>query len=90
MILKSHITITKAEYVNNTSPNCQLIVKGIVPSLQVDLCTDHYDNLTILGTIESHSNKLSTGPVAVALGMDMHIILYKDTYAYLHSFVYFC
>ena len=71
MILKSRITVNKEDYFNNALPNCQLIVKGIVPFLQVDLCTDHYDSLTILGTIESHSDKVSTGPVAVAFGMDI-------------------
>ena len=71
MILKSRITVSKVDYVNNTSPDCQLIVKGIVPSLEVDLCTDQYDNLTILGTIDTHSSKVNTEPVAVAFGMDI-------------------
>ena len=74
MILKSYITVTKAEYFNDTLPNCQLIIKGIVPPLQVDLCTDQYDNLTILGTIESHSKIVNTGPVPVAFGMNVQSI----------------
>jgi len=63
MILKSHITISKVGQSSSTSPNCQLIVKGITPSLHVDLSTSCYDNLTILGTIESQSSNINTGPV---------------------------
>ena len=58
MILKSYITITKIEYSSDTSPNCHLLVKGIAPPLQVNLCSDCYDNLNILGTIESCSTNI--------------------------------
>ena len=65
MILKSYITVTKADYASYTSPNCQLTVKGIVPPLQVDLCTDWHDNLTIMGTVESRSSTTRAGPLEV-------------------------
>ena len=58
MILKSYITITKVEYSSDTSQNCQLLVKGITPPLQVNLCSDCYDNLTILNTIKSRSTNI--------------------------------
>ena len=71
MILKSYITITK-DVSDISEENCQLVVKGIAPPLQVDLCSDCYDSLTILGTIESRSTNVKAGPVEVA-GMYIHL-----------------
>ena len=62
MILKSYISINKTDYANDTSPNCHLLVNGIVPPLQVDLCTDHHDNLTFIDH-ESQSTNKRAGPV---------------------------
>ena len=71
MILKSYITT--ARDVNDKSENCQLVVKGIIPPLQVDLCGNCYDGLTILDTTESHSSNNKTGPVKVVdSGMYIH------------------
>ena len=69
MILKSVITVIKENSLNDTSPNCHLIVKGISPPLQVDLCTDCDNNLTIYGTIESKFSNMNTPPVKVSTGM---------------------
>ena len=69
MIFKSVITVIKENSLHDTSPNCHLIVKGIAPPLQVDLCTDRNDNLTILGTIETESSNKSIGLVKVSTGM---------------------
>lgn len=84
MILKSVITVIKENSLNDTSPNCHLIVKGIAPPLQVDLCTDSNDNLTILGTIETASSNMSTGPVKVSTGM----CIYNYVATYVHVLYY--
>lgn len=63
MIVKSHISVSKVKLISDASPICQLEVKGITPPLQVDLATNSYDNLSILGTIESQYSNIKTGPV---------------------------
>ena len=58
MIVKSHIQVIKT---SNAQPsNCPLVIEGIIPHQQIDLCTGHCSNLT---PIDPHSN---TGPVLVA------------------------
>ena len=52
-IRKSDIKVTKTS--GTPSSNCQLIIRGIEPHQQVDLCTNHHTNLTLIGTIESQS-----------------------------------
>ena len=54
-VRKSHINVTKAS--NSQTSSCLLIIKGINPQQQIDLCTDYCENLTL---IDTHSN---TGPV---------------------------
>ena len=67
MVQKSHIHVTKMS--DALSSNCQLAIKGIEPQQQVDLCTDHYTNFTLIGTIDSQSTPQSnTGLVQVAPG----------------------
>ena len=36
---------------------CQLMIKGIDPQQQVDLCEDHYTNLTLIDTVGPHSTQ---------------------------------
>ena len=55
MVRKSHITVTKTS--NAQTSSCPLIIKGINPRQQIDLCTDYYENLTL---IDPHG---TTGPV---------------------------
>ena len=53
MVHKSRIDVTN---LTDTQPsNCQLIVKGIEPQQQVDLCTaaDCYPNLTLIDNPQS-------------------------------------
>ena len=64
---KSHIHVTKMS--DALSSNCQLAIKGIEPQQQVDLCTDHYTNFTLIGTVDSQSTPQSnSGLVQVASG----------------------
>ena len=51
MVWKSHINVTKTS--NLQTSNCLLIIKGINPQQQTDLCTDYCENLTL---IDTHSN----------------------------------
>ena len=61
-IRKSDITVTKTS--GTPSSNCQLIIRGIEPYQQVDLCTDHCTNLTLIDTIDSQSTtNVNAGPV---------------------------
>ena len=67
MVQKSHIHVTKMS--DALSSNCQLAIKGIEPQQQVDLCTDHYTNFTLIGTVDSQSTPQSnTGLVQVTSG----------------------
>ena len=68
MVPKSLVTVSKAKYLGDVPSDCQLIVKGIRPSPQFDLCTGVYHNLTFLDTIPSQCN-VNDGPVPVASGM---------------------
>ena len=55
IIVKSHICVTKT---SNEQPSiCPLIIEGIIPRQQIDLCTGDCCDLTL---IEPHSNN---GPV---------------------------
>ena len=66
IVRKSVIHVTKTN--DTSSSNCQLIIKGIKPHQQVDLCTSCYTNLTLIDTINSRSTTNSNGPVPVASG----------------------
>ena len=55
IIVKSRIRVTKTS--NEQPSNCPLIIEGIIPQQQIDLCTGCCSNLTL---IEPHSNN---GPV---------------------------
>ena len=57
MIVKSRIHVAKTS--NEQPSNCPLIIEGIIPQQQIDLCTGHHSNLT---QIDPHSNN---GPVPV-------------------------
>ena len=64
MVQKSVIHVTKSIASETPSSNCQLIIRGIEPHQQVDLCTDHRTNLTLIGTIDSQSTTdVNPGPV---------------------------
>ena len=65
MVQKSHIHVTK---MSDTQPsNCQLAVKGIEPQQMVDLCANHYTNLTLIDIVDSQSTSRSnTGPIKIA------------------------
>ena len=67
MVHKSRIDVAN---LSDTQPsNCQLIVKGIEPQQKVELCTDHYTNLTWIGTVDPQSTQPSnTGPVSAGPG----------------------
>ena len=57
MIVKSHINVTKTG--NEQPSNCPLIIEGIIPQQQIDLCTGQCSNLTLIDTPSY------TGPVPV-------------------------
>ena len=64
MVHKSRIDVIN---LTDTQPsNCQLIVKGIEPQQQVDLCTGHYTNLTLIdnpqSTQPSNGGRVLAGP----------------------------
>ena len=46
MVRKSHIHVTKTGSLQTSS--CPLIIEGIIPQQQVDLCTGHCTNLTLV------------------------------------------
>ena len=61
IVRKSVIHVKKTS--GTPSSNCQLIVKGIKPHQQVDLCTC-CTNLTLIDTIDSPSTtNVNAGPV---------------------------
>ena len=60
-IIKSYINVTK-QHLGDTSVSCQLIVEGIVPPLEVDLCT-HNNNQTVWNTMQSRLSKIKTEPM---------------------------
>ena len=49
-IQKCMVRVSKATHLSSTPPNYQLIVKGITPPLQVDLCASYYDNVDLVST----------------------------------------
>ena len=53
IIRKSDIKVTKTS--GTPSSNCQLIIRGIEPHQQVDLCTNNCTNLTLIDTVYSRS-----------------------------------
>ena len=61
--------VSKAEHLSNTPPDCQLIVKGIRPSTEVDLYTGCSKCLALVGTITSRSSNINIAPIAVSYGM---------------------
>ena len=66
---KSYISVTKAsDPSSSSSDSCQLIIKGIKPHQQVDLCTSHsHPNLNLVDTIYLESTAVvNTGPVQVS------------------------
>ena len=64
MVQKSVIHVTKSIASDTPSSNCQLIIGGINPHQQVDLCTNHCTNLTLIDTIDSQSTtNVNAGPV---------------------------
>ena len=66
IVPKSFIHVAKT---GNTLSNCQLMISGIEPHQQIDLCTSGHTNLTLVDTIDSKSTaKNNTGPVPVASG----------------------
>ena len=59
---KSDIRVIKTS--DTPSSNCQLIIRGIEPQQEVDLCTDYCANLTLIDTIDSPSTtNVNTGPL---------------------------
>ena len=61
-IRKSKIDVTKRS--DTPSSNCQLMIRGIEPHQQVDLCTNDCTNLTLIGTVDSQSTtNINAGPV---------------------------
>ena len=67
IVRKSDIRVLKTS--GTSSSNCPLIIKGIKPHQQVDLCTNCCTNLTLVDTIDSRSTtNVNTGPVPVASG----------------------
>ena len=67
MVHKSRIYVAN---LTDTQPsNCQLIVKGTKPQQQVDLCTDHCTNLSLIDTVNPQSAQPSNaGPVSAGPG----------------------
>ena len=61
VVHKSRIDVAN---LTGTQPsNFQLTVKGIDPQLQVDLCTDHCTNLTLIDDPQqSNAGPISAGP----------------------------
>ena len=66
IVQKSVIHVRKAITSDTPSSNCPLIIRGIEPHQQVDLCTDHCTNLTLIDTVDSQSTtNVNAGPVPV-------------------------
>ena len=62
IVQKSVIEVKKTG--GTPSSDCPLIIKGIKPHQQVDLCTNCCTNLTLLDTIDSQSiTNVNAGPV---------------------------
>ena len=62
IVQKSVIKVRKTG--GTPSSDCPLIIKGIKPRQQVDLCTNCCTNLTFDGTIDSQSTtNVNAGPV---------------------------
>ena len=60
---KSDIHVIKTS--GTPSSNCPLMIRGIKPHQQVDLCTNCCINLTLIDTIDSPSTtNINSGPVA--------------------------
>ena len=58
---KSVICVTNT---SDTLPSsCPLIIKGIKPHQQIDLCTGHCTNLELIDNADSPSTVVVTGPI---------------------------
>ena len=65
MVQKSRVDVMN---LSDAQPsNCQLIIKGIKPQQEVDLCTGHCTNLTLTKPLSTQPS--NTGPVAAGPGM---------------------
>ena len=62
-VQKSVIHVIKTIASDIPSSNCQLIIRGIEPHQEVDLCTN-YTNLTLIDTVDSRpTTNVNAGPV---------------------------
>ena len=60
MVRKSRIYVTS----NGQPSYCPVIIEGIVPQQQTDLCTGYCTNLTLFNTVDSRSTPPDNpGPV---------------------------
>ena len=66
IVQKSVIRVIKTNASDASSSNCQLMIRGIEPHQQVDLCTNDCKNLTLIDTVVSRSTtnaNVNAGPV---------------------------
>ena len=64
-LYKYHAVIHVTKTIASDAPwsNCQLIIRGIEPHQQVDFCTYHCTNLTLIDTVDSRSTtNINAGP----------------------------
>ena len=67
MVCKSCIDVSNLS--GMPPSNCQLIIKGIKPQQQVNLCTGHCTNLAMIDTVDPQSTQpTNTEPVSVGPG----------------------
>ena len=60
MVRKSRIYVTR----NGQPSNCPVIIEGIIPQQQIDLCTGQCTNLPLFNTVDSRSTPPNNpGPV---------------------------
>ena len=79
---KSDIQVIKTS--NTPSSNCQLIIRGIEPQEEVDLCTNYCANLTLVDSIDSPSTtNVNAGPlpsVPTSSEYKLHMYMYIRMY----------
>ena len=75
LVQKSIIQVIKTIASGTPLSNCQLIIRGIEPHQQVDLCTHRFTNLTFNETVDSQSN-VNAGPVPVSTSSEYVCIIY--------------
>ena len=51
------LRIDVANLSDTQSSKCQLMIKGIDPQQQIELCEDQYTNLTLIDTVDPHSTR---------------------------------